>query len=188
MKDKVKVTLKRDYDAEKRDSIFIKEGKDKEIEFGVKGKTIFIRFSEAISLSNPIVITKNDSKVLFQNLSWFMDQEYKGLMQDEDRAYKDDDHFVWISDVESFRKDEGTPRIVIDRTEDSIAISKRIPLIEKTGERHAGGSVVFDTEGSIEEYHDDKTVESVKSDFLEAVKCSIYKCKLYRPKAELKRR
>jgi hypothetical protein len=160
--------------------VSLRRGKDL-LEFKLAEQTLFIRFSESISKSNPIVITKKESKVLFNNLNWFMNQKYSISNPNEDKKYKDDNHCVLISEVLSHRGEEATPRIVINRDNDTISIFERIPSVEKTGERHSGGHVVFDFKTKKEEYYTDKTEESIVPDFAHAINCTYHRCKLYIP-------
>lgn len=168
-----------------RSEIVMKKDNESKITINIRQKEAFILFTETISIENPIVITKKDSEILFNNLCWFMDQHYKIENPDENAKYKDNNHFVWKSDIESFSKDPGTPRLIIDRDKDSISISKRIPLIEETKQRHAGGMVILDQKHEAEDQKT-KTENSVESDLVLALDCAINKCYMYRPETHKK--
>lgn len=177
---RVRVKLKYNNDESQSGKIIIKQGLKKKIEFGIRQRILFIRFHEPISESNPIVITKKDGKVLFNNLNWFLDQQYKGKSKELDKQYKDDTKFEYLSDIESPLGVEGTPRIVIERDKDSVSISERIPALNQRV-NISGGQVVVDTRCSILEESNKKTVQSIKSDFFDSIKCTMCKCFIYRP-------
>ena len=178
---RVSIKLKYNNDESQSGKIVIKQGFKKKIEFGIRQRILCVRFHEPITENNPIVITKKESKVLFNNLNWFLDQQYTDKSNDLEKQYKDNSRFEYLSDVRSHLGDVGTPRIVIEREKDSISISERIPVL-KERINISGGQVVFDVRNSILEEHNSKTDKSIKPDFFESVKCSMCKCFLYRNK------
>ena len=91
-----------------------------------------------IDYKNPIEIFRKDDKCLFDNLTWFMNQEYVKSTNAQSQYDKDKNCFIWISehpdniDVNNQAKNH-TARLIIKRFDDSFLIYPFTPIKENKG-------------------------------------------------------
>lgn len=152
--------------------IIVRKDRDSIVTMRITGGDLQIRFTELVSNNNPIVITKKEGKVLFDNLAWFMSQRYYISHPEADGYEKEDNHFIWKSDIPALMGDNVTARLVINRDKDYIAIAKRIPKMDDECLRHASGVVVLDSAIKDDGFNIN-TGKSIRDDFIKAIQCSI---------------
>lgn len=97
-------------------------------------------FDKHLDYKNPVEIFRKDDKVLFNNLLWFMNQEYVKSNNNESQYDKDKNNFIWISEnIDIVDRDNPgknhTPRLIIKRTVDSLLIYPFTPISDNNSNK-----------------------------------------------------
>ena len=106
-------------------------------------------FSSNVSVNNPVILTKEDNDAFYSNLNWLMNQSYSFP---HNYSFKSDDKLIWFSEhcfnIEDEMECNQTPRLIIERADDSFIIYYSIPFIEQNNLPNRGASISFAPAGN----------------------------------------
>ena len=124
-------------------------------QFDIVSKLYFVpsyfvwTFSYQITKENPIVLSKEDDNIFYENLEWLMHESYSFP---HNYSHKTPDKLIWLSEHCFNLQDEYeldiTPRLIIEKKEDKFHIYFERPFTKKYNIPNNSASISFAPAGN----------------------------------------